>query len=301
MMFFCKIVRINKDAVEKQTTTKMLIDILEGKKFPETNIDILIDSASKNKVLLHLLRVLGIQGSLRKDQEARIRKIINIVQILSKLLDSYDYAFFKLIKPLSYVPADVDLLVRANQVTKVAHELMRLGYRIEVKDPYCITLMRGDSIIDLYVHPSLGGVIFLNGQRLLEHTCTKEFNGIEVRSLESHAEALAVASHAIYKERIYTLNDFFTVKEWAFKKTIRLAQELGCEDALNAAINLNKKIRLGLLETPYKIPLPLWLALLMRKFQIDSLTRATSAGILKTLTDKRVGKLLKSKLTRETY
>jgi len=202
---------------------------------------------------------------------------------------------------VSYVPADVDLLVSIDHVNKTVKDIMALGYRIAVKDPFCVTLMRDDSIIDLYIHPSLGGVTFLNGQKLLEHTCTREFNGVEVRSLESYAEALVAASHAIYKERIYTLNDFFTVEEWMSKKTIKLAQELNCEDALKIAINLNRKIRLGLLETPYKIPLPLWLALLMRKFQIDSLTRATSAGILKTLTDKRVGKLLKSKLTRETY
>ena len=62
-----------------------------------------------------------------------------------------------------------------------------------------------------------------------------------------------------------------------------------------------RKIRSAPLETPYKIPLPLWLALLMRKFRRDSLTRATSVGMLKTLTNKRAGKLLKSKLTRETY
>ena len=287
--------------VEKRTITKTLIDIFEGKKFPRTNIDILINYASKNKVLLHLLRALDIQGSLRECQELGMRSVVKIVQILSKLLKDYDYAFFKLIKPVSYVPADVDLLVGADQITKVTRELMKLGYRIEVKDPYCITLMRGDSIIDLYVHPSLGGVVFLNGQRLLEHTCIKEFNGIEVRSLQSHAEALAAASHAIYKERIYTLNDFFTVKEWVSKKTFRLAQELGCEDALEAAMTLNREIRLGLLETPYKIPLPLWLAILIKKFQRDNLTRATSTGILKTLTNKRIGKLLVSKLTRETY
>ena len=290
-----------KMLVEKQTITKILIDILEGKRLPQTNIDILIDRASGNKVLLHLLRVLNIQGSLRERQESGMRRVMSVVQALSKFLKDYDYAFFKLIKPVSYVPADVDLLVDASQARRVAHEVMGLGYRIEVKDPYCITLTRGGSIIDLYVHPSLGGVIFINGQRLLEHTCTKEFDGTEVRSLESYAEALVAASHAIYKERIYTLNDFFTVEEWTSKKTIRLAQELGCEDALRVAINLNRKIRLGLLETPYKIPVPLWLAMLMRKFQKDNLTRATSVGILKTLTNRRAGKLLISKLTRETY
>jgi len=105
----------------------------------------------------------------------------------------------------------------------------------------------------------------------------------------------------IYKERIYTLNDFFTVEEWTSNKTVRLAQELRCESALRIALNLNRKIRLGLLETPYKIPIPLWLAMLLQKFQSDSLTRATSANILKTLTSKRAGKLFMSKLMRETY
>ncbi|HEX69227.1 MAG TPA: hypothetical protein ENG10_02915, partial [Candidatus Bathyarchaeota archaeon] len=243
--------------VEKQVTTKILIDILQDKRVPHTNIDILIDGASKNKVLLHLLRVLNIQGSLREWQESSIRRVIKVVRAISKLLKGYDCAFFKLIKPVCYVPADVDLLVGIDHVNKIVKDIMTLGYRITVKDPFCVTLTRDDSIIDLYIHPSLGGVIFLNGQKLLEHTCTKEFNGVEVRSLESYAEALVAASHAIYKERIYTLNDFFTVEKWISKKTIRLAQELSCEDALKVAMNLNRKIRLGLLETPYKIPLPL--------------------------------------------
>jgi hypothetical protein len=230
-----------------------------------------------------------------------IRKIVEVVRTLSKLLREYNYAFFKLIKPVSYVPADVDLLIDEGQAKKAAHKIMRLGYTVAVKDPYCITLIRSDSIIDLYIHPSLGGVIIIDGQRLLEHKCPMEFNGAEIMSLERYAEALVAASHAIYKERIYTLNDYFTVDRWASKKTIKLAQEFRCEEALKIAINLNKKIRLGILETPYKIPLPTWLAILTRKLRRDSLTRATSINMLKTLVNKRAGKLLTSKLTRETY
>jgi len=36
------------------------------------------------------------------------------------------------------------------------------------------------------------------------------------------------ASHAIYEERIYTLNDHFTVEKWASEKALKLAQELKC-------------------------------------------------------------------------
>jgi hypothetical protein len=101
--------------------------------------------------------------------------------------------------------------------------------------------------------------------------------------------------------RIYTLNDYFTVERRTSKKTIKLAQELRCEEALKIAINLNRKIRLGILETPYRIPLPTWLAILTRKLRRDSLTRATSINMLKTLVNKHAGKLMMSRLTRETY
>jgi len=282
--------------------TNFLIDIIAGKRTAYlTDKDSLIDKASKNKVLLHVLRVLDIQGPLRESQEQGMRRTLKVVRILSRLLKNHDYAFFKLVKPISYVPADVDLLVDVSQARKAVKEIIGLGYRVEVKDPYCITLTRGASIVDVYIHPSLGGVVFIDGKKLLEHVNIKEFNGVEIRALESYAEALVAASHAIYKERIYTLNDFFTVEKWTSRKTIRLAQELGCESALQAAINLNRKIRLGLLEAPYKIPLPSWLVILMQKFQIDDITRATSPNILKALTNKRIGKQLISKLTRETY
>jgi hypothetical protein len=268
---------------------------------PDVNLATLLAHARKNKILLHVLRALNIEGPLREQQELGIRKIVEVVQTLSKLLREYNYAFFKLIKPVSYVPADVDLLIDEGQAEKAAHEIMHLGYTVAVKDPYCITLTRGDSIIDLYIHPSLGGAIIIDGQRLLEHKCPMEFNGAEIMSLERYAEALVAASHAIYKERIYTLNDYFTVDRWTSRKSIKLAQELRCEEALKIAINLNKKIRLGILETPYKIPLPTWLAILIRKLRRDSLTRATSINMLKTLVNKRAGKLLLSKITSETH
>jgi hypothetical protein len=281
--------------------TAKLLDVAVYGAEPDDDLAPLLIHAGKNKILLHMLRALNIQGSLRERQELGMSKVIEVVQTLSKLLKDYNYAFFKLVKPLSYVPADVDLLIDVSQVKSAAHEIMGLGYRVAVKDPYCLTLTKGDSIVDLYVHPCLGGVVFIDDQRLLEHSCTMEFNGVEVKSLESYAEALVASSHAVYKERIYTLNDYFTVEEWTSKRALKLAQELKCEEALETAMSLNRKIRLGMLETPYKIPLPTWLAILIRKFQTDGLTRASSIGMLKTLTSKRAGMLLASKLMRETY
>jgi hypothetical protein len=281
-------------------TAKLLNAVVNGAK-PDIDLDLLLTYAGKNKILLHLLRALNIQGSIRERQESGIGRVVEVVRILSKLLKDYYYAFFKLIKPISYVPADVDLLVDASQTWRAAHEIMRLGYTIAVKDPYCITLTKGDSIIDLYVHPSLGGAIFIDGQRLLKHSCTMKFNGAEVRSLESYAEVLVAASHAIYKERIYTLNDYYTIREWVDERALQLAEELKCAPALRLAIKLNEAISKGLIETPYKIPLPTWANLLIQKILNDPLTRSTSKNLVMALGSKRGLKSLISKFTRESY
>jgi hypothetical protein len=76
----------------------------------------------------------------------------------------------------------------------------------------------------------------------------------EIRALENYAEALAAASHAIYKEKIYTLNDYFTVKEWISNESLRLAEELYCEHALELAMELNRRIESSSLSLPYKNP-----------------------------------------------
>ena len=136
-----------------ELTAKLLNVAVYGAE-PDDDLAPLLIHAGRNKILLHMLRVLNIQGSLREQQESAISKVIQVIQALSKLLKNYNYAFFKLVKPLSYVPADVDLLIDVSQVKSAAHEIMGLGYRVAVKDPYCLTFSKGDSIVDLYVHPA---------------------------------------------------------------------------------------------------------------------------------------------------
>ncbi|MCR6668675.1 MAG: hypothetical protein NDF51_01610 [archaeon YNP-WB-040] len=161
--------------------------------------------------------------------------------------------------------------------------------------------MKSDSIIDLYVHPSLGGMIFIDGGKLLEHRCLREFDGVEIISLKSYAEALVSVTHAVYKERIYTLNDYFTVKEWATEETFKLAKKLKCTSSLNLAVKINEGIEKGFIEVPYKIPLSIWVNLLAKKVLKDPLARSTSRNLLMAFGSKRGLKLLISKFTRESY
>jgi len=285
-----------------KVSTKHLIDLIkEDAQKKEIDLSSLIDLAYKNKVLLQFLVKLGVKNSLRRTQEEIIGNIIRLVEILSKNLDGFSFVFFKFVKPVSYVPADVDVLVEYDEREEIIRRIKRLGFRIKVKEPFCTTLVKDSFIIDVYVHPTLGGMVYMDGQRLLDYVSIKEFNGIKIRTLYSYVEALVSAAHAIYKECIYTLNDYFTVKEWTTEETFRLAKELKCSSVLEFAIKINDAIENGLVEAPYKIPVHTWTKLLVQKFLRDPLTRSTSKNLIKYLGTKRGIGLLNSKLTRESY
>jgi len=74
-----------------------------------------------------------------------------------------------------------------------------------VDEPYSATSAREGIVVDVYVHPTIGGVVYLDGRILLEHSVSATFEDIEIPVLESYAEAVLAAAHAVYKERIYTL------------------------------------------------------------------------------------------------
>lgn len=284
--------------------TLTLIKILERK-----NIEIespmlkpLMELASKNKVLLEMLRVLNIDNPLRKTQEKTIRGIAENVKVVSKILSDLNFTFFRFIKPVSYVPSDIDILISPKDFPEAIKRLKGLGYRVFIKEPYCVELLQASSpSIDLYTNPTVSNVIYIDGQALLEHTTYAEFHGTEIKTLESYAECVVTASHAIYKEHIYTLNDFFVVEEWTTKRSFKLANELNCLPSLKLAIVLNENIKRGFLETPYKLPYPLLCRLMASKFLNDKLTRVTSLNIFKKMRDPRIGKLILTRLLRSTY
>ena len=118
--------------------TKHLIDILNGKRLRNSEAELiepLIELASKNKVLLQLLIDLGVEGFLREWQEKALRETVRTVEMLSKSLSGHDYVFFKLVKPVSYVPADIDVLVKLEEVGEIIRKIVGLGYEVVVKDP----------------------------------------------------------------------------------------------------------------------------------------------------------------------
>jgi len=267
----------------------------------KANIDELIKIAAKNKILLQFLRVTQLDRKLLLLEEAKYRKFLENLALTQEALSNLDYVFIKLRKPVAYVPSDIDVLIPRNLISKAIHRLMEKGFRIEVAEPYCITMTRNKAIIDLYVYPTLGGMIYVNTDKLFEYKEAIEFNGVEIQTLTRSAEVLVTMAHSIYKERIYTLNDYITTSKWISKKTLELAEELKCIKALTISMEINKLVDSRKLILPYKISLPLWIKVLTNKVMEDNITRATTINLLKSLRDRRAGKQIVSKLIRQSY
>jgi len=260
-----------------------------------------IDIAAKNKVLLHFLRVLDIRDDTRLSEEAEYRRFLRDLYMVAETLDGLNHVFIKLRKPVAYVPSDIDVLIARSHIVKAVARLRDRGFRIEVVEPYCITMVRGGCIVDLYVYPTIGGMVYLDAVKLMEHVERISFNSLEMPVLKTYAEALMTIAHAVYKERIYTLNDYIAVRTWLSEKTLRLAEELRCLDAVNEALAIHRLVEEHGVVLPYRIPFAKWVNILRSKILRDELSRATLLNVFKTPRDLRFGKLVVSKLARETY
>ena len=172
----------------------------------DIDTDMLLNVAAKNKVLLHVLRVLNVKNDLRAEQERAFKKFLAQVKEVHKALEGVNYAFFKLMKPIIYVPADIDVLIDEDNIDEAVYKLSKMGYHVIVREPFTITVnkRRKDSFnVDLYVHPSMGGVVYLDGSRLLRHKVTVDLYDISIPSLPSYIEALVVVAHALYLSLIH--------------------------------------------------------------------------------------------------
>ena len=257
--------------------------------------------AKRNKVLLQFLRTTNVKNDIRLHEEVRYKRYLKNLKRVNMLLDGLDYLYVKLYKPVEYVPADIDILVKHSEIYKVVDRLSGKGYRVDVVEPYCITMVDEDIIVDLYIFPTLAGIIYLDVRDFTSFREYVVFNGMEIPVLRPFVEALLTVVHAIYKERIYTLNDYITVTKWFNKDSLKLAMKLKCINAVIEAFKINRLVDRGVISLPYRIPLARWIVLLAVKFINDEYSRGTSLNLLRSLKDVRIGKHIISKMTRESY
>ncbi|MEM4962931.1 MAG: hypothetical protein QXT13_02090 [Pyrobaculum sp.] len=238
----------------------------------------------------------GLEG-----ETGRYARFMENAAEVASALRGLDYAFFKFLRPLRHVSVDLDVLVRAEHVAEAARRLLARGFRPVVIEPYTITLERRGFIVDLYTHPSFAWAVYLDGGRLLDEAEEGDVWGERGRLLTRPAEVVVAAAHAVYKEHIYLLMDYFVVKRWLDKRAVSLAEELGVGFALGLAAALNDAIEAGAIEAPYKFPPGLTARVLTERFVNCPAFRGSSLNFLKLAFNKRTPGLLLSRLRRASY
>lgn len=271
---------------------------LEGDEFNN-----LVDLARLNKVLLGFLRRIGCEGPIRALEEDRYRQYMNAVAIVTRALSGLKYALFKFRKPVEHVSVDIDVLVSYEHLLKAVKKLIGVGFKVEVSEPYTVTMVRGETIVDLYTHPSFAWIVYLDGEGLLGETETIRIDAVDVEAeaLTREAEAVVAAAHAIYKEHMYLLADYYVIKSWLNSEAINLAKELNAEEAIQAALKLNKRIEQGQIEAPVKLGFSETVKTLSKKFVRDSSFRATAINVIRLAARKRAVQQLIWRGKRKSY
>ncbi|MEM0100505.1 MAG: hypothetical protein QXG50_05975, partial [Desulfurococcaceae archaeon] len=174
------------------TKTLKLVESIDSGKIAGGSIEKLTELAKLNKVLLGFLKRVGYEGLLRVVEESLYRRYMTEVVRVTKALQGLDYALYKFRKPIEHVSVDIDVLVRYEHLLKAVKALADIGFRVEVLEPYTVTMVRGKAIVDLYTHPSFAWIVYLDGERLLEEVETIEIDpvGVEARALTVEAEAI---------------------------------------------------------------------------------------------------------------
>ena len=176
------------------------------------------------------------------------------------------------------------------------------GFRVVVWEPYTVTLARGGFIVDLYTHPFFAWVVYMDGGRLLK-CCVEEIeiDGVKANALTRDAEVVVAAAHAIYKEHLVLLSDCLVLWNWLNEEVWGLAIEYGVEEALEALLETCSLVRMGLVETPYRLEPHVVFKALARKALHDPLFRSTLLNILRYLARRDLGLRISARLTRRSY
>lgn len=289
--------------------------------------------ARLNKIhLLYAIYTNNMSLTLKSLYNISVSTLLDVSKIFND--NKIDYAIFKTIKPFSYIPSDIDILIHYKDLNKVIKLLEEHNYSRYIKDSLCTT-MRKDTNIDLYLDPSVSNLAYLDGELLMKHKCVKNINDTEVHTLTNYAEIIAVACHSFYKEQLFTLSDYYTLTILAeehkrIDDIINFARINNTIDVLKVTANICKQITLqafeidhliickiadllnqdvynthrdypnGFITLPYKFPIIFVMKSLMKKVSEERGNITLMKGILKSISLRQLRKLLDHKV-RETY
>jgi hypothetical protein len=206
--------------------------------------------AERNKVLLEFAER-TYAAEIINSEKRKLQKVAEVAAEVHEALKDVDHVFIKLVKPVRYVPADVDVLT--SRPKKAAANLVRRGYKLVVKEPYTITLRKNGVNVDLYLHPSVGNIVFLRAEQLYGEVRQADFHGVKLPALKPPAEAALAIAHAVYKDGEVTLNDIVTYLRWR-EETLEKCREWKCLDAAGHYLAALHDVLTGRAPVPRLIP-----------------------------------------------
>ncbi len=192
----------------------------------------LLEYATMNKVGLLYLERSGEHGTLGKFENACIRErrkrhelLVTITRAAGLLRSGgIQYAVFKSIFPYPAIPNDVDILVfgESLEFRKATRILANAGFKVIRSSPRQISLhdtrnrkhihinMKDVYDVDLYQDAAASYLVYLDKAKFINNVIEKWILGKQVKTLTAEAELLAMMTHSVIPEQIYTLSTFYT-------------------------------------------------------------------------------------------
>jgi len=153
--------------------------------------------------------------AFRMRHEKVVRSIAYVSEVFEK--SHVNYSFFKTIKPFSYLPSDVDVLINsAGDFSRALRALTKVGFVKMAEDSFSTTMknLERDSFlldVDLQLAPSVANIPYINTAMLFDHVIEKRNGNALIKTLDANADIIVAASHSFYKEHMFTLSDYYTI------------------------------------------------------------------------------------------
>jgi hypothetical protein len=214
-------------------------------------------TASLNKISLLYMETLAKFGKIDNENaelnrlRTRHKKMLELAVFLGNLFNDHDisYSIMKTLRPFAYAGADVDVLLgNTEDFSRAVKKLQEHNFTFLSQDLFSATMVRKDFEVnvDLQLGITVSNLPYINKRLLLQNVKEIKINGNTVKTLDAHADVNVIACHALYKENMYTLADFYSTALFITRensKTLcKLAEQTKSTAAVSAMLTWTQRI-----------------------------------------------------------
>jgi putative nucleotidyltransferase-like protein len=205
--------------------------------------------AKKNKIALLFLKTIATFGKYPEinnsllQYEEKNKSFLDLTTFVSNLFEKkkVSYSLFKTLKPFPSTPSDIDVLFWSKRELERAIALLENNGCISLeKSDYGLTMFspKHKLNIDLTTQVAVSGFIYVDKEAIFKHVKTLQVSGTTVQTLEPEVDLLVIAAHSLFKEQLYTLNDYysFVLSAQSWEKAIELSDSFHLKQSLNVVL-----------------------------------------------------------------